>query len=162
MRKVNLISVVVFVLVFLIGVNGYSQNDPGTPTAGEVETPFVIDSEDSSNNPTTNDESSIPIESPDVPTITTEEIAEDSGETLPVEIDGEAFNLNNTQDGNSKTNIGSSVGVQNTQTSTVRSGGLEVALLVIALFVVGGFYYYNRKQRQNKSKLSTNEKKLKY
>lgn len=122
----------------------------------------MIDSEDSSNNPTTNDESSIPIESPDVPTITTEEIAEDSGETLPVEIDGEAFNLNNTQDGNSKTNIGSSVGVQNTQTSTVRSGGLEVALLVIALFVVGGFYYYNRKQRQNKSKLSTNEKKLKY
>lgn len=40
MRKVNLISVVVFVLVFLIGVNGYSQNDPGTPTAGEVETPL--------------------------------------------------------------------------------------------------------------------------
>ncbi|NJK70892.1 MAG: hypothetical protein HC932_01320 [Thermales bacterium] len=124
----------------------------------------MIDSGDSSNNPTTTDGSSVPVETPDTPTITTEEITEDTGETLPVEVDGEAFNLNNTQDGNANpnTNSGSSVGVQNTQTSTVRSGGLEVALLVIALLVVGGLYYYNRKQRQNKSKLSTSEKKLKY
>jgi hypothetical protein len=155
----------VLVVCLQLNILGVAQNDPTSPTGGGVETPFIIKSE--TTKPTTGGQSSaVPVEQPATPTIVTEEIEQDSGQTLPVEVDGKDFNLNNPDPATVQKPVNNpstgSVNTTNPEATTVRSGGLENTLIILSVLAIGGFWYYYNKKNKSKKSLKTNEKKLKY
>jgi hypothetical protein len=154
----------VCVCVFAISIQSFAQSNPTNPGGGTTSTPsLTTPSTTTSSGQGTNTPSGITPVTPITPDINSEQIIEGTGTTI-VNTQKAPSEVIPTAPIMGEKTLEKSTLQQNAVTTneTVRTGGLEIGLGLIALVALGIGYYYYKKKGDRKSTLKTSERKLRF
>jgi hypothetical protein len=155
--------VTVGIFSLFISIQSFAQTSPTNPGGGTTDTPSLTPS-NGGQSTNTNTPGGITPVTPITPDINSEQIIEGTGTTTvdtkkapssvvpTAPIVGEPTPSKPTP----------STSPVNTSTETVRTGGLEIGLGLIAIIALGIGYYYYKKKGDKKSVLKTTERKIRF
>jgi hypothetical protein len=153
--------VVVFAFLFSFSVQSFAQNSPINPGGGTTATPSLTPTKGGQASDTSTPGGITPI-TPITPDINNEQILEGTGTTTVDTKKAPSSIVPTAPIVGEQTPLKPASTTVNTTNETVRTGGLEIGLGLIAIIALGIGYYYYKKKGDKKSVLKTTERKIRF